>query len=480
MRMVFGVQPASRKFEPPSPLIPPRTWSNGPIYEQPQSVFLGQIPAEIRNEIYRYVFDTKEELEQEFEGDGVDDEYLLSRLELKTCNAARGDDAAAFENPSHGEMDCKLILTTPVAHPLSLLLTCRMVNREATILAFSLYTFVAPRSLGSYHQLRTRTSPLSSAQLSAITSVAQDFNLAGTCYFPSETDFIANSLLLFPSVTTIEVRAKRHIPGPTNSIHSNLSNWLGNDMQKPNRVPLWLWYAVMRVVRGTSVRWQAGQTWSVQWPQQDEHTGMGSYIDAIFEGSGADAAAAAMKNVEGIEACICGDGEPSWLAADLVQETGRKVRLNAVYYGNLRMDQLRELRRHRVKLVPGVNRLPITSLSSTQSMCTESISTARGFGWDVDEKYWEKIRKRKLGFLGSWMYWMAKTSNEKVGPDTEPVVRMERGTSYGEVEEEDAECNREITVEEEPEEVKRLGFESDIVPDSKTEPEWWKRYWRSE
>ncbi|KAF2691417.1 hypothetical protein K458DRAFT_381274 [Lentithecium fluviatile CBS 122367] len=146
-------------FKPPPPPIPPRVWSKEPINEQKQSAFLTRLPAEIRNEIYRYVFGNSAGL------DGESDYNKPSKspssqpsisIQGNTCT-----DSTRTPNHPTNPPNTKSGIKSP--SPLSLLQTCRLINTEATLLAFSTHTFPLHRPIPSYHHLLTLTSPLSPA-----------------------------------------------------------------------------------------------------------------------------------------------------------------------------------------------------------------------------------------------------------------------------------------------------------------------------
>lgn len=343
------------RFKPQPAPLPQRTWSNKPIDPQTQSLFFTRLPAEIRNTIYHYVFQTSD-----------------------PTTPSQPPSIPPSEPPSPTDPP------PPPAHPLSLLLTCRKANQEATILAFHTHTFAIPQPLTTFLALRHRTSLLSPQQLVAISSHAHDVTLAVNATNMGQiAASIANSLLAFPGLASIELRIQRSAPFDATAEHGEVSYWGWVRTEKPPRVAAWLHTALEDVVLGRSVSWQAGAKWSVEWVA--ETAGSGAVVEAAVACDDEDAVHEAVEQAEGIELCACGCGMPSWREARLVQEGGRKVDVKVVYYG----DPRRELESHLFKLVPGVEPLPVTSLPD---------GDGRGFGWDGEKEYWDRIRRKCIPF----------------------------------------------------------------------------------
>lgn len=141
---------------------------SGPIHPQPLSPFLSRLPAEIRNEIYLHVF-------------LVDPPFSTSPW-----------------HPTH-------ILAH---HPLSLLLTCRLVNSEASVLAFRVYTFHVSGDI-SFHGLRLRTTCLPDVLFDAITSVScmPWPKYKRVMYKNLEVRVLAEMLVLMPGIREVNVKA---------------------------------------------------------------------------------------------------------------------------------------------------------------------------------------------------------------------------------------------------------------------------------
>jgi hypothetical protein len=161
---------------PPATIKRPRrtlgTWGEK-VNEQVDSLFLSLLPAEIRNQIYSYVFTTYHS--------------QLSEEDITRVETAN---------------------THP--HPLALLLTCRKVNLETSLLAFSIHTFLVHGDW-SIHALRQRTSILPEPHFNAITSVSFTPHaiIVRKGDGRSHAEFLANIILLLPNLSSIFVRMKK-------------------------------------------------------------------------------------------------------------------------------------------------------------------------------------------------------------------------------------------------------------------------------
>ncbi|KAH7405705.1 hypothetical protein DE146DRAFT_420917 [Phaeosphaeria sp. MPI-PUGE-AT-0046c] len=139
-------------------------WSSA-IDPQTSSPFLSRLPAELRNEIYTYVFKSN----------------------------------TPSPNPYQ-----------PPHHPLPLLLTCRLINSEAAVLAFRSHTFHLSGDI-SFHGLRSRTTHLPAALFDSISSVSCT-PWPDTRYKSdrkSSADVVADVLVLFPHVAGVHVTIGR-------------------------------------------------------------------------------------------------------------------------------------------------------------------------------------------------------------------------------------------------------------------------------
>ena len=348
-------------------------------------MFLTKLPAEVRNCIYEFVLEKRDVLEENEE----------EETEEEMASEKRGDESSnPPEAPSTNEgsnSDVEFTRTPPSEqrHPLSLLLTCRRINVEATLLAYANHTFtIHNRLFNTFHDLLTQTYLLSPSQISAITSLAYNMPLHRGSLF------LAGALVLFPAVTRLRLRIERTRDEQGGNPHANAAG----DASKSACVAPWLWSTLNEVREGKCVGgWQAGQKWELEWPQMDEEIEILSKINQTYSNNGDDVfvpGARAIREAHlrdlGVEQCACGCGVPCWNRVWLVQESGRRVRLDVVYYGDwvkaLVMKRKMEFARHKVKLLPGVERLPVRSLSGEVAPAGEGMLEMRGFGWDGKER----------------------------------------------------------------------------------------------
>ncbi|KAF2192614.1 hypothetical protein K469DRAFT_746008 [Zopfia rhizophila CBS 207.26] len=280
----------------------------------------------------------------------------------------------------------------PLAHPLSLLLTCRKINQEATLLAFSTHPFTIPK-LTTFFDLKLSSMHLQPEQFQSITALAFDTGINVPLYSYRAADFLTNSLALFPGVKRLEIRVKReHIEWNSTSQPVIRLPGLGEVVQESirNGVPEWWHTAIANVLHGRSLAWQHGQRWKAEWPQLGEDFRDPEYLYGKARMD--DPSYLDTELIQGTSSCGCGCGEFSSLRAFLVQETGRKVEIEAVYYDDREGEWRRSSKRLRVRLREGVERLPV-----------REVDGGNGLQWDADEEYWKGMRKGCLkGWLDSW------------------------------------------------------------------------------
>jgi hypothetical protein len=434
-----------RTFQPPPTPPPQRILSGGEVHEQRECLFL-RLPSEIRNEIYYLVFGTPTEIEyeeksMEDEDDGGDrclqslristsydlgnrtrslDTYLrpLRTLGLRGEQDRMPETRDADVDPrlSFASNNLELDPQEPgpdvepsmPAHGLSLLLTCRKVSQEATILAFNIYTFNLTSSKpASFFILRHSTAHLSPKQFSAITTLALDLSPDFRSSYRKASDFLSNAILLFPTVQRLTIRVPK---GKRANQQAHMLDMFSTlDAEGPVRdaalrryVPNWLSSTIQHVVNSPSSSWQTGHKWRVEWPQFDSPLyvqGM-EYANPIegwqMTGSMPQEAAGV---VEGVKLCICGCGELRWLAAHLVQETGRRVKIGVEYCRDAEAEELRKMKIRLEPLKGGADPLPLTWLQGGDAA-----------GWEVDEQYWNELRAKKGNFtamwkLRTWRFW---------------------------------------------------------------------------
>jgi hypothetical protein len=430
-----------RTFQPPPTPPPQRILSGGEVDEQKQCLFLSMLPSEIRNEIYYLVFGVSTTTEEEGENikneavGGDEREISFQSLRCSTSNgfgnqkqssdmglrlsrtselrreqdrtpAAQNSDADTRTGISSNDLELDLQEARPdvepsvPAHGLSLLLTCRKISQEATILAFNTYTFaIASSKLTTFFALRQSTAHLSREQFSAITTLALDLPLGYTNSYQKAAEFISNAMLLFTTVQRLTIRVQK---GRTANQQAHMqdifptSNDGGpvRDEALRRYVPNWLSGTVHYVVDGRSFSWQTGYKWRVEWPQFNSPV----YVEAMeyvgptdgWNTTGSMPPEAAGV-VDGVELCVCGCGELCWLTAHLVQETGRQVKVGVVYYGDAETEELRMMRVKLKTLANGMYPLPLTWLQGGDAAV-----------WDVTEKYWNDLRARNGNLMAIW------------------------------------------------------------------------------
>ncbi|KAF1846287.1 uncharacterized protein K460DRAFT_122690 [Cucurbitaria berberidis CBS 394.84] len=367
---------------PPSPLVssstppplPPRKPCTGTCNQQSQSVFFAKLPPEIRNEIYQYAFSL---------------------------------DASESISAVH--------------HPLSLLLTCHQINHEATNLAFNTHAFaIKPNARTSFVALRDKTSHLSAQQTFAITTLSYDLVEGYIKGGSAVANMLANGILVFPFLSRIEIYIQRGYKSRHKThyypFYPAQDRPFFNDPRKDaieKYAPIWLDYKILRpVARGHTFSWQAGQKWSIAWPQLDTpyfsviggEDSNGESLNKPYMGTDAVGAA------RGVHMCICGCGEVCWLSADLVQQTGRRVLVDTYFYGAEvipRTDDERRFGHLKVRLHPGV--------PGVEGLTRENVG-ATSFKNEVDEEYWDELRRRNGKLDALWRgFWRGSRAGKEAG-----------------------------------------------------------------
>lgn len=423
---MFWTSDGGRRFKLPSKPVPRKEleWDRADVNEQTQCGFLTRLPAEIRNEVYRLVFETNSGLyeedperpvenERSLEGGGKNWNWDFNRDDEEVGGARDREDIEG-ENVDKDKITTKTsnaIIRKRVdesrpAHPLSLLLTCRLINLEATLLAFSTYTFATSHQLyTTFFTLQIVVSHLSYYQFNAITNLAFDIYRDYAAETGKVSDFLSNTLLLFPGVKRLEVRCKRGIDHP-NTVHTGMfdavtydiggknamqEEWMGRAAKR--YVPRWFQTTLHHVVCGRAYSWQKGQKWCIYYPAL-EYPQLTFQTD--FSSPNAPETTAVISPdyaglLPGIELCTCGCGSASWVLAQLVQETGRKVEVEVLFYEDSEAERERERKGLTVRLRPNVEHLPVVNVNG-----------GRGLVWDAHEEYWSGLRMRKGWILGGW------------------------------------------------------------------------------
>jgi hypothetical protein len=282
----------TKPFKPVlSPLVP-RKPCNSTYDEQRQSSFFTKLPPEIRNEIYSYTFTTEPR----------------ESLSLEP-------------------------------HPLSLLLTCRKAYYEASILAFSHYAFSisANLNLTSFVPMRNAIAHLSPHQTYAVTALSHCLRLKYTEVYSvtGTASIITNAILLFPNLKLFEIYLLR---GKKEALEIHYSSVIGghayyNAHEKAiqQHAPHWFHTLLLqRITQGHAYAWQSGEHWKVEWPQLTDD----KYFDVLDDCAPhltPEMSLDAVDKVRGVHLCPCPCGKTIWTSADIVQETGRRVAIDAIY-----------------------------------------------------------------------------------------------------------------------------------------------------
>jgi hypothetical protein len=355
---------ASTPSKPVLVPLPPRKPFNTIFNEQWQSPFFSQLPAETRNVIYSYVFDS-------------------------------------------GPRE----LLSVEAHPLSMLLTCRKVYQEASILAFACHTFSisVPSHSAMSTSMRDATSHLSPYQIEAITALACDLggNYVSSRFHLGPSSIILQAISLFPNLRRFEVRILRGRRGPNDNYHRY--HFPYQDVRKEaveKYAPPWFLNSIVEpVTRGCAIYWQPGERLHAEWPQFEDDT----YYDVLettnYEGSRCLALQMhvdAVVHVRGVTTCPCPCGSVGWTSVDVLQENGRRIAIDTVYYGpedrplpeiDAETALLAKWGPKAVILRPGAQ-----PLASNEDLNLSGCFLVTGHGHDADEEYWESIRRRN----GDW------------------------------------------------------------------------------
>jgi hypothetical protein len=342
-----------------SPLLPRQLFVSA-YCEQQQSPFFSKLPAEIRNEIYSYAF-----------ASGVREMLSLE------------------------------------AHPLSLLLTCQRMYNEASILAFRHHIF--PLSHPAFQILlfmRNAITHLSSHHVHAITAISHDLRAD---YRDFQTaNIMANAIILFPSLNHIQMRMLRsRLPAHDMDPIAYTFDRDAQEYATRKFVPRWFSKPIIGFAAGYhSYAWQTGERWEVQWPQMNDDEYF--RISEDFDPTGVRHLSplmdpGAIGNVSGVKMCPCNCGNVEWVFANLVQETGRRVTVDLIYYGPeyrplplLDADTALRIRMG-PKAVFLQENAPLLKLQ--EQTCHAGEVSVQGYAYDPDDDYWEDKRRRN----GDWV-----------------------------------------------------------------------------
>jgi hypothetical protein len=343
--------------------IPPRQPCVSTCDTQIQSPLLSILPGEIRNAIYQYVF-----------------------------------------TPATSEPDFAS------AYPLSLLLTCHRINHEASTLAFHYHNFELARNdrRDTFIAKRASTAHLSTAQVNTISMVSCDLRRDYTARQNAiVAPIICNTILMFQSLARFEIRImhgkKSHLTLHGSRYHPRMSA-ATHDLQVigPSKyAPIWFSESIVKRITGRETyAWQDGEHWDARWPQleHDEYLDLTAGTDAggrnvLIPNMSVDA----VGNLRGVHMCPCSCGEVCWLSVDLVQQTGRTVAIDTVFYGQeekpLAEVEREIILRSRVGLDVVILTPGVTS-ASVESSHVSVTADAGSISYNADEEYWEALRRK--------------------------------------------------------------------------------------
>ncbi|OAL57129.1 hypothetical protein IQ07DRAFT_594546 [Pyrenochaeta sp. DS3sAY3a] len=393
---MFGIKSkkkTAQNAKTPSPQ--PRelgVWA-GDVRQQAQSNFFLRLPAEVRNEIYEHVFtpdytcvvlndrwereDMKMERTKAKRG-VIDKEYGDIGVRGEAVDAKRGDDGnTTIPQPISTPRTKPTPKSKPKkpAQPLSLLLTCRLINNEATLLAFNLYPF-PNKSCPTYFTLRQHALALPAPCFAALRALSftvdPDIHAFVACN-DLVSDFLTNALLLSPRIAELEVRVKT-FPGAQGAFMRGDGRGEaagGRATTCREHLAVWFLEALGRTQNGRSCVWQRGEEWELSWPNLHAHAD-----DAVWDDSSRRA-----RMCRG--PCVSVFEQPG---------SGRKVTVRLVYDFKGEAVHVQQRERLNVTLVPGAKALEL-----------QRVNGESGFVYDPGQEYWDDKRKRmgKKPLLGS-------------------------------------------------------------------------------
>ncbi|CAI6336958.1 unnamed protein product [Periconia digitata] len=349
-----------------------------PIEPQRRCLFLSRFPPEIRNVIYEHVDWNPRSKPGIPEAEGTTG-YGDSGEEEDDMSSNKTEQSGKDVDSSKS-LSQEVLRARQSRHPLALLLSCRQIYHEASLIAFRTYILIVDTqrryALLSMIQHRTPLSP--SLQLHAISSLVYTFPQPTAMRTP--VYFIANSLVHFPSLKHIKVIMQRY----TNEILPgglfHLPRYHKHDDRKSSQcfAPYW-WcnsLSVGNVLWSNELQRNKDEKWSVHWPQDaalEEYSTIHSggsedqpqpslpMVEApldteegvrrqtlakwLRDRSEDDAevrqirlAAAAIAQDGVYESCICRCERPSWMKAELVHEEGRRVVAVAEYQESAKVE----------------------------------------------------------------------------------------------------------------------------------------------
>jgi hypothetical protein len=189
--------------------------------------------------------------------------------------------------------------------------------------------------------MRNAMSHLSLQQVEAITSISYDLQRRYGCnHLRYETsNVVKHGVQVFPHLRRIEIRLLRGRRA-SKDMHCNYAPITHEDVRKDavrKYVPHWFSRVVtedMLAIHG--FEYQDRQRWDIEWPQLKSDAYLKNLDERDQQGNPRVVpymSRDAVGIVKGVQMCPCDCGSVAWTCADLIQETGRKVEIDTVYYG---------------------------------------------------------------------------------------------------------------------------------------------------
>ncbi|KAH5065620.1 hypothetical protein HBI17_002010 [Parastagonospora nodorum] len=264
---------------------------------------------------------------------------------------------------------------------------------------------------------------LSLQQIETITSFSYDLRRSYGCkrlHSYENSNIIANAILLFPNLERFEIRILRGRK-TSEDVHCSYDpqeHEHGHAGAVRKHVPHWFHSIIDNVTKGCAYKWQTGEHWMAEWPQLED----GEYFETAedYDLSGSTQIAPFMSpdavgKVRGVQKCPCRCGNVVWTSANIIQETGRMIKIDSVFYGpedrvctdaKLEASILARLAPETIVLQEGDH-----PLNLAPGFRLDDKMTATSYAWDADRQYWDDLRRRN----GDWkafckLAWQLTTS----------------------------------------------------------------------
>ncbi|EAT92056.1 hypothetical protein SNOG_00561 [Parastagonospora nodorum SN15] len=217
------------------------------------------------------------------------------------------------------------------------------------------------------------------------------------------SNIIANAILLFPNLERFEIRILRGRK-TSEDVHCSYDpqeHEHGHAGAVRKHVPHWFHSIIDNVTKGCAYKWQTGEHWMAEWPQLED----GEYFETAedYDLSGSTQIAPFMSpdavgKVRGVQKCPCRCGNVVWTSANIIQETGRMIKIDSVFYGpedrvctdaKLEASILARLAPETIVLQEGDH-----PLNLAPGFRLDDKMTATSYAWDADRQYWDDLRRR--------------------------------------------------------------------------------------